>query len=42
MPDPKIKRVRKRDIRNPLSPSQFDSFKKSQSKTFKKTKSKKK
>lgn len=42
MPDSKIKRVSKRNMSTPLSTSEFDSFKKSQSKTFKKTKSKKK
>ncbi len=34
MPDPKIKRVIKRNMKDPLAPSEFDSFKKEQKKTF--------
>tara|TARA_R100000781_G_scaffold94161_1_gene58574 strand:- start:94 stop:324 length:231 start_codon:yes stop_codon:yes gene_type:complete len=30
MPDPKIKRIRKRNMSTPLSPSEFDAFKKVQ------------
>ena len=34
MPDPKMKRVRKRNMRDPLSASEFDSFKKEQKENF--------
>ena len=37
MPDPKTTRVRKRNMRTPLSVSQFDAYKKTVNKSFKQT-----
>jgi hypothetical protein len=37
MPDPKTTRVTKRNMSTPLSPSQFDAYKKKVSKGFKQT-----